>query len=102
MFSINGYIFLHDKKIKSSEGVKYHCHCDRKSDEGRARVIVDTTNNGEQHFTMRKDLKGHAERFMDVDSRKFTEDLKKSARTDPEKSAHQVYDEVLTETLNSY
>ena len=39
---------------------------------------------------------------MDVNSRKLTEDLKKSARKDPEKSARQVYDEVLTETLNNY
>ena len=101
-FSIENFIFKHDKKVKFDSGVRYYCHCDRKIDGCPARAIVVVDNGGEAHYKLRKEHNGHAERINDVNSRKFRRELKEAAKKNPEISARQVYDSIMAETLTSF
>lgn len=58
--------------------------------------------NGEMLYTLRKDHNEPARRLIDVNSGMFVSELKGAPRRDPAKSARQMQDQMMSDTLNRY
>ena len=101
-FLIDNSIFKCDKKVKILEenAVKYYCHCSLRPDGCFGRAVVTIFVNEEKTWKITKDHNGHAACLQDMEALKFRNKLKSCARSAPEKSSREVYDEVMVSVLS--
>jgi len=98
-FVIDNSIFKCDKKVIDADSTKFYCHCDLRIDGCMSRAIITVFNGGEKVWRVTRHHNGHAACLQDMEALRFRNGLKSIARSAPEKSSREIYDQVLASAI---